>query len=74
MLERRIGIPRTVHCLDYGQALCGMQGLPGDWPDGHVWLPKLNWPKGDAELRKLDGAGTQDVLCGQCDDEVRNAD
>lgn len=30
---------RTVHVLHTGRALCGLQGVPRDWPREHVWVP-----------------------------------
>ena len=27
-----------VHVLQGGFALCGVEGVPGDWPDGHKWV------------------------------------
>lgn len=29
----------VVHIVDAGVALCGRPGLPGDWPQGHQWVP-----------------------------------
>lgn len=31
-------IAKTVHILFEGRALCGLPGLPKDWPEGHVWI------------------------------------
>jgi len=28
----------TVHILRHGFALCGLPGLPGDWPKANVWV------------------------------------
>lgn len=28
----------VVHLLQAGRALCGMKGVPGEWPDGHRWV------------------------------------
>jgi len=27
-----------IHILAYGAALCGMKGVPRDWPEGHRWI------------------------------------
>jgi len=32
----------TVHILSLGGALCGLPGVPGDWPKGHVWVSYLD--------------------------------
>lgn len=37
--------PEIVHILRYGSALCGLEGLPRDWPDGHLWTEE-----GDPEV------------------------
>lgn len=29
---------RRVHIVRGGRSLCLMQGVPGEWPDGHVWV------------------------------------
>lgn len=29
---------RVIHALRYGQALCGIAGVPAQWPEGHVWI------------------------------------
>ena len=28
----------TVHVLESGASLCGMAGVPKDWPEGHKWV------------------------------------
>ena len=28
----------TVHILHEGRSLCGLPGVPKDWPDGHTWV------------------------------------
>lgn len=28
-----------IHVVHHGAALCGMSGMPGQWPKGHVWVP-----------------------------------
>lgn len=28
-----------IHIVHHGAALCGMSGMPGQWPKGHVWVP-----------------------------------
>lgn len=33
-----VGAIKEVHILHEGRALCGLQGLPADWPDGHRWV------------------------------------
>jgi hypothetical protein len=34
---------RIIHCLLEGRALCGKAGVPGGWPEGHVWLSIEEW-------------------------------
>lgn len=29
---------QVVHVLAAGRALCGLQGVPAEWPDGHGWV------------------------------------
>lgn len=29
---------RVVHLLAEGRALCGLKGVPSEWPPGHVWV------------------------------------
>lgn len=29
----------VTHALDAGRALCGMKGVPRDWPIGNLWVP-----------------------------------
>lgn len=29
---------QVVHILVAGRALCGLPGIPRDWPDGHMWV------------------------------------
>lgn len=43
-----------VHILWEGRAMCGMEGLPGDWPPGHKWVA-LN-----------DAGAADDVSCADC--------
>lgn len=28
----------TVHILKEGRSYCGMSGVPGSWPDDHLWI------------------------------------
>ncbi len=28
----------VVHILQYGRSLCGLPGVPRDWPEGHQWV------------------------------------
>ncbi len=39
---------KRVHILKGGRALCGMPGLPGEWPPGNVWVG-LDDPAADCE-------------------------
>lgn len=32
--------PDTVHILWLGRPYCGLPGVPGEWPDGHLWVDK----------------------------------
>lgn len=29
---------RVVHLLACGVAMCGLKGVPADWPHGHTWV------------------------------------
>lgn len=29
---------KVIHALRYGSALCGIEGVPASWPEGHVWI------------------------------------
>lgn len=31
-----------VHILHHGRSLCGMPGVPRDWPTGNVWVSMLD--------------------------------
>lgn len=31
-------IAPTVHILKEGRSYCGMPGVPGSWPDHHLWI------------------------------------
>jgi hypothetical protein len=35
-----VGAIKEVHVLCGGFALCGIPGVPADWPDGHRWVRK----------------------------------
>lgn len=37
-------VPLVVHILLMGQALCGQEGLPCDWPEGHKWVAVVHDP------------------------------
>jgi hypothetical protein len=30
-------MPRVVHLLEQGNALCGLKRIEGAWPPGHTW-------------------------------------
>lgn len=32
--------PKIVHFMQYGHTLCGMLGVPIDWPADHFWVGK----------------------------------
>jgi len=49
----------VVHGLDAGRALCGIRGVPREWPIGNLWVPladkdKINCP---GCLKKLKNTG-----------------
>jgi hypothetical protein len=27
-----------IHILSQGRALCGLEGTPSSWPEGHLWV------------------------------------
>jgi hypothetical protein len=33
-----VGAIKEVHVLHHGFALCGLRGVPSEWPDGHRWV------------------------------------
>ena len=35
---RKIG-DLKVHIMHHGSCLCGLDGTPPEWPDGHVFVP-----------------------------------
>lgn len=35
----------TVHILFHGRSFCNMVGMPGQWPDGHLWTDVENAEK-----------------------------
>lgn len=45
---------KTVHILQHGQSHCRMPGVPGEWPEGHIWLSFE-----DADLRAA-------ATCAEC--------
>ncbi len=48
-----------VHALQHGMALCGLEGIPAEWPEGQTWLAA-------AYLEKL-----AHVTCEECRSEYR---
>lgn len=41
--------PICVHILRHGRALCGLEGEPQDWPEGHRWIGFDAWLRRDVE-------------------------
>jgi hypothetical protein len=39
--RRELRGDETIHHLRGGFTPCGMRGLPGDWPEGHLW--SIDW-------------------------------
>ena len=37
MSEKTYSAP-IVHILKHGRSYCEMQGVPGEWPDNHIWI------------------------------------
>lgn len=58
-----------VHILSAGRALCGLPGMPKDWPEGHTWIafPK-DWPEGLAR------AGEGEATCMLCIQSAKQID
>jgi hypothetical protein len=52
---------KTVHVLKHGQSHCKMQGTPGEWPDGHMWMsfesPDLRAAVTCEKCRQTEGFG-----------------
>ncbi len=45
----------TVHVLRSGRACCNFSlRVPGEWPNGHLWVPQKEWQKASCgECRRL---------------------
>lgn len=37
-VESKPAAEQVIHVLDGGVSICGMPGLPKDWPEGHRWV------------------------------------
>lgn len=54
----------TVHLLLAGRALCGMEGIPRDWPHGHVWMSVEDY-KADVPIKH------DHIMCTECEQAER---
>lgn len=59
-----------VHILLEGRALCGMPGLPGEWPEGHAWLAFNDSGAVDASCAVCLSAATHEALKHCIPDEI----
>lgn len=52
---------KTVHILKHGQSHCKMPGVPGEWPEGHIWIsfqdPDIRAAATCPECRSVEGLG-----------------
>lgn len=49
---------RVIHILNEGKALCGQEGLPSSWPEGHRWVSVAHY---------IEAQGMIGCMCPGCE-------